>query len=206
MDCRFACPGVTLRFPYSEFSVAPMSVSPAFVDLDHRPETLNLGCGKKHVEGAVNLDVTRDTNPDVIHDLNRRPWPFADGMFDRIIAHDIIEHLDDIVGTFEEIHRVARPGAVVSIIVPHFSSSNAYTDPTHRHYFGVFSCAYFTGEHEFSFYTRVKFRRRRASIMFYPTLLNKLVWRMAEKWPAAYERRWAWLFPAWYLYFELEVL
>jgi hypothetical protein len=31
------------------------------------------------------------------------------------------------------------------------------------------------------------------------------VWRLANRYPAAYERRWAWIFPAWYLYFELEV-
>ena len=176
------------------------------LDVTDKRSILNLGCGNKHMEGAVNLDVTGDTNPDVVHDLNSRPWPFADNSFDRVVALDVIEHLDDIVATFEEIHRVCRPKAVVTITVPHFSSANAYTDPTHRHYFGIFSCSYFTGEHEFSFYTRVKFRTLRSEIVFHPTLLNKLLWRFAARWPARYERRWAWIFPAWFLHFDLEVL
>jgi len=36
--------------------------------------------------------------------------------------------------------------------------------------------------------------------------VNKLVRRLANRYPAAYERRWTWIFPAWFLYFELEVV
>lgn len=171
-----------------------------------RRTVLNLGCGTKHRADAVNLDVTSDTNPDVVHDLNVRPWPFESDSFEQVFAHDVIEHLDDVVRTFEEVHRVCRPGAVVTITVPHFSSPNAFTDPTHRHYFGYFSCSYFTGEHQFSFYTRARFRTRRSQLVFHPSPLNKIVWRLASRWPAQYERRWAWIFPAWFLFFELEVL
>ena len=167
---------------------------------------LNLGCGNKQRPDAVNVDVTASTSPDVVHDLNVRPWPFPDNRFSEVQAHDVVEHLDDIVATMEEIHRVCRDGAVVRITVPHFSCSNAFTDPTHQHYFGWFSFDYFTGEHQFSFYTQVRFRRRRSAIVFAPTLVNKLVWRLANRWPAAYESRWAWIFPAWFLSFELEVV
>ena len=167
---------------------------------------LNLGCGNKQKPDAVNLDVTRTTNPDVVHDLNVRPWPLESGQFREVLAHDVVEHLDDVVGTMEEIHRVCEHGAIIRITVPHFSCANAFTDPTHRHYFGWFSFDYFTGEHEFSFYTNVRFRRRRSEIVFAPTVVNKFVWRMANRWPAPYERRWAWIFPAWFLYFELEVM
>jgi len=167
---------------------------------------LNLGSGFKPVPGAVNLDVTSATNPDVVHDLNVAPWPFEADSFDEIHAKDVIEHLDNILQTMEEIHRVGRPGAVVQITVPHFSCSNAFTDPTHRHYFGIFSFHYFTGENEFPFYTSARFRCRASQIVFHPTLLNKIIWRLAARWPAEYERRWAWIMPAWFLSFELEVV
>jgi hypothetical protein len=36
--------------------------------------------------------------------------------------------------------------------------------------------------------------------------VNKLVWRLARRAPAAYERRYAWMFPAWFLSFELVVI
>jgi predicted SAM-dependent methyltransferase len=166
---------------------------------------LNLGCGLKHVPGAVNLDITSATNPDVVHDLNVRPWPFANNSFDEIRANDVVEHLDDLLATMEEIHRVCSPGAVVRITVPHYTASNAFTDPTHRHYFSVFSFHYFTGENQFPFYTSVRFKRRVVEIVFHPTLVNKIVWRLARRWPEAYERRWGWMFPAWFLYVELQV-
>ena len=169
-------------------------------------EILNLGCGNKHVADAVNLDVTSDTHPDVVHNLNSYPWPFPDGQFREVLAYDVIEHLDDVIRAMEEVHRVCKPGALVRITVPHFSSANAFTDPTHRHYFGWHSFHYVTGEHQFSFYTRSRYRRRNISIVFAKTLVNKIVWRLANKYPAEYERRWAWMFPAWFLSFELEVL
>lgn len=167
---------------------------------------LNLGCGRRRVEGAVNVDVTAETSPDVLHDLNVRPWPFADDSFDEVLAHDVIEHLAETIATLEEIHRVCRRGARVELTVPHFSCSNAFTDPTHRHFFGRFSFGYVTEGHELSFYSRARFVERSCRIIFHPTLLNKLVWRLANRYPAEYERRWAWLFPAWFLSVELEVV
>jgi SAM-dependent methyltransferase len=167
---------------------------------------LCLGSGHKKEPGAINVDIVADTNPDIAHDLNNRPWPLATDTFDECRAFDVIEHLEDIVATMEEIHRVCRHGAIVSITVPHFSCANAFTDPTHRHYFSWFSFNYFTGEHEFSFYTKSRFRRRSGQIVFAPTLVNKLIHRFARRFPAEYERRWAWIFPAWFLSFELEVI
>lgn len=170
-----------------------------------RRTTLNLGCGLKHVPEAVNLDITRETNPDVIHDLNQIPWPLPDNHFREVLAYDVIEHLEDFIAAMEEIHRVCSDGAVVRITVPHFSCANAYTDPTHRRLFGYFSFDYVTGEGEIQFYSCARFKKLSSRMMFYPSLLNKLVWRIANRYPAAYEQRWAWIFPAWYLYFELEV-
>jgi hypothetical protein len=167
---------------------------------------LNLGCGNKSIRGAINLDITPDTHPDVVHDLNRLPWPFADNQFHEVLAYDVIEHLHDVPAAFEEIHRISTDGALVRGTVPHFSCANAFSDPTHRHYFGRFSFGYFTGESENSFYTRVRFRERSCQIIFHPTLANKLVWRIANRYPAEYERRWAWVFPAWFLSVELEVI
>ena len=170
------------------------------------PRVLNLGSGLKPIPGAVNVDITAATRPDVVHNLNTVPWPFDVNTFEEVIAKDVIEHLDDILVTMEEIHRIAKANAVVRVTVPHFSSANAFTDPTHKHYFGRSSFHYFTGENTFSFYTKARFRRRSAQIIFRPTLVNKLLWRLAARWPDEYERRWAWIFPAWFISVELEVI
>jgi hypothetical protein len=95
---------------------------------------------------------------------------------------------------------------VVKIAVPHFSCCNAFTDITHRHYFSVRSFDYFTGDNELGFYTDRRFRKARAEIVFFPSVVNKLVWRLVRRYPAGYERRWAWAFPAWFLSFELVVV
>lgn len=167
---------------------------------------LNLGAGERRREDAVNVDLVASTSPDLVHDLDERPWPLPENHFTEVLAFDVIEHLDDVVRTMEEVHRVCADGAVVRITVPHFSSANAFTDPTHRHYFSASSFHYFTGEHRFSFYTDRRFRRVHSSIVFGPTLLNRVVSRLANRFPERYEHRWAWMFPAWFLYFELQVV
>jgi SAM-dependent methyltransferase len=168
-------------------------------------QRLNLGCGLKHDPEAVNLDVTPATNPDVVHDLNSIPWPLPDDQFGEVLAYDVVEHLDQSIAVLGEIHRVCRDQAIVRITVPHFSCANAFTDPTHRHYFGYFSLDFVTGDNELQYYTQARYKKLTSRLVFYPSLLNKIVWRLANRFPAAYERRWAWIFPAWYLYFELQV-
>lgn len=167
---------------------------------------LNLGSGRKPLPGAVNVDVTPRTRPDLLHDLDVMPWPLPEGHFTEVHAYDAIEHLRDVVRTMEEIHRVCAPGARVFITVPHFSSANSFTDPTHQHSFGARSMLYFTDEHELGFYSSARFRQHQALIVFQPSSLNKLVRRLANRFVVPYEERWAWVFPAWFLYFELEAL
>lgn len=170
------------------------------------PTTLNLGAGREYMQGAVNLDITPDTRPDVVHDLNVTPWPFGDDTFEEVTAHDVIEHLDDVLRTMEELHRICRHGAHINITVPHFSSSNAFTDPTHRRALGAFSFDYFTGRALHSYYTRVRFRLVSRAIIFRWTPVNRAIGRLANRWPDRWERRWAWLFPAVFISFRLEVL
>ncbi len=112
---------------------------------------LQLGAGEQRLASAegdaiVRVDLRADVKPDVVWDLDRTPWPLEDSSFDVIDATDVIEHLADVVRVMEEIHRVARPGALVRIVTPHFSSSNSYTDPTHRWHLGLQSFDYFRGE------------------------------------------------------------
>jgi SAM-dependent methyltransferase len=168
--------------------------------------TLNLGSGRNFQADAVNLDITSRTAPDVVHNLNARPWPFPDGRFDAVIASDVLEHLEDVAATMSELHRVCARGARLFINVPHFSSDGAYTDPTHRQYFGAFTFDYFTEGHPQAFYTEARFVNRSTQIIFRPTLVNKVIWRLARRYPHAYEERWAWIFPAWFLAVELEVV
>ena len=167
---------------------------------------LNIGCGRVRRDGAVNLDVSPEVGADVVHDLNCVPWPFDDGQFEQVFAFDVLEHVHEVPRVLEEIHRVSRPGALLHVTVPHFSSANAFTDLTHRHYFSWRSFDPYMPGDVLDFYSRARFRRRSTRISFYPGLVNRIAFQLANRWPERYERRWAWMFPAWFLYYELEVV
>ncbi len=109
---------------------------------------LDLGCGRNKRPDAVGVDVIWNEQIDVVHDLNSYPYPFADREFDDILMDNSLEHLDDIVKTLEELWRICRPGAVVTIKVPYFRSHYA-VDPTHKHYFASHSFHYFDPRHDF---------------------------------------------------------
>src|SRR5690242_19746066 len=104
--------------------------------IGHRdPEILHIGSGKRKVCGAVTMDINRAHRPDLVWDLNRFPYPLEDSSFDLAVCEHVLEHLKDVVRVMEELHRVLRPEGKVCIRVPHFSSLNANTDPTHTRRF-----------------------------------------------------------------------
>jgi SAM-dependent methyltransferase len=105
-----------------------------------------------------------------------------------------------------EVHRVLTPGGVFALTTPHFSSANAYTDPTHRRALGLRSFDYFQEGDPLEFYSAARFRKRRASLFFHGRLAGRAMAALARRWPDLYERRLAWIFPAWFMYFELEAL
>jgi SAM-dependent methyltransferase len=167
---------------------------------------LNLGCGQVRRPDAINLDVVESVNADVVHDLNRRPWPFPDGSFTEVHANDVLEHLHDTVETMRELHRVCRDGAIVNLTVPHFSSVGAFVDPTHRRFFAAGTFDYFKEGHHLAYYGAGAYRVKKLQIVFWQSLVNKLVWRLANRFPEGYEKRWAWLFPARFIFAQLEVV
>ena len=71
---------------------------------------VNLGSGHRRVEGATNLDISPATRPDVVHDLNRVPWPFPDTSFEEVLGYDVLEHVESVVAFMEEVHRISREG------------------------------------------------------------------------------------------------
>lgn len=94
---------------------------------------LNLGCGSNKLEGYVNVDRAHD--PDVKHDLEVFPWPWADSSVGEILANHILEHLGatpaGFIGVMKEMYRVCEPGAKVVIVVPHPRHDDFMNDPTH---------------------------------------------------------------------------
>ncbi|MCD6381657.1 MAG: methyltransferase domain-containing protein, partial [Candidatus Aenigmarchaeota archaeon] len=109
---------------------------------------LELGSGKKPYLGkkdekVIHLDIVKLPHVEIVHDLNKFPWPFKDNEFDEIRADNVIEHLDDLVKVMEEIWRILKPKGIVKVWVPYFAHPNAFTDITHKHFFTLHSFDYF---------------------------------------------------------------
>ena len=96
---------------------------------------LNLGCGVKRVEGWVNVDKYPGLGPDVVHDLEVLPWPWADNSVSEVLLAHVLEHLgqqtDTFLGIMRELYRICRPGAVIHVVVPHPRHDDFINDPTH---------------------------------------------------------------------------
>lgn len=102
---------------------------------------LNLGCGEFKRPGYINVDATTRCDPDVCHDLNVLPYPFAENQFEVIEASHVLEHLDNPLVAMTELHRIAQPGARLLVKVPHFS--RGFTHADHRRGFDVTFPYYF---------------------------------------------------------------
>lgn len=171
-------------------------------------KTLSLGSGKKTpAPNLVRLDISADVQPDVVWNLDQIPYPFEDNEFSEIECFDVIEHLSNLPATLEELHRILKPSGVLKITTPHFSCANSYIDPTHKFHLSYFSFDYFCDEHTLSYYSKVRYKIKHRYIQFQGGRLNRsVISRLANKFPMNYEQRWAWIFPAWFLYFELEAI
>jgi len=96
---------------------------------------LNLGCGKDHLAGWVNVDTFAAAKPDRVVDLESLPWPFPDDCADEVLLKHVLEHLGrdtpTFLGIWKELYRVCAPGASVRVVVPHPRHRDFLQDPTH---------------------------------------------------------------------------
>jgi SAM-dependent methyltransferase len=99
--------------------------------------TLDLGCGgTKQKRTSIGVDLYPAKGVDVVADL-RGPLPFADRSVDRVYAVHVLEHVLDVVGPLNELHRILADDGVLHVLSPYWRSINAVADPTHVKYLDV---------------------------------------------------------------------
>lgn len=179
----------------SQFDLRPSGPGPV----------LDVGCGSKKHPGATGIDLSADTDADVVHDLDATPWPLDGDSFDQILLQDVIEHLRDPYAVFAELHRVGRAGARVHLRTPHFSSVLAYSDPTHVHFFAAEAIAGLA-EPGFAHYSAVRFRVVRLTLDLWTPFRLLGIDRLANRHTGLYEKYLAFRFPAMNIRAEFEVL
>ncbi|MFQ5787212.1 MAG: methyltransferase domain-containing protein, partial [Thermodesulfobacteriota bacterium] len=84
---------------------------------------LHLGCGSKHFDGYVNVDIWITDATDIICDIAHLPWP--DNSVYIIESYHVIEHISHtrIMQTLAEWHRVLKPDGVLILECPHFDEA-----------------------------------------------------------------------------------
>jgi SAM-dependent methyltransferase len=102
----------------------------------HPQKICDLGCGPNKFPNSFGVDGYPFPGVDRVMNLDEA-WDLEDNSFDVIVAHQVFEHIQDPCKFLKQLHRIAKPGALIFIAVPHFSSSNSYKDPTHRRHLSV---------------------------------------------------------------------
>jgi len=88
---------------------------------------VNLGAGRKMIEGAYPLDAERGW-------LAGQAFPYEIAEVEMIHAYHFFEHLtkDEIIHVLKECQRVLVKGGLINILVPHWSSEAAHQDLDHK--------------------------------------------------------------------------
>jgi predicted SAM-dependent methyltransferase len=173
---------------------------------------LNIGCGNTSIDGFTGIDILPFENVKIVHDLNRFPYPIKDNEVEEIWMDQVLEHLNEPMQVVEELFRICKNGALITIGVPYFRSFYAIIDPTHKNYFGVNWFSYFDPSHilcQRYQYSKAKFvierivfdREFESKGFFHRTLVY-----LANKYPTFYESKISHLLPLNSLTFNLKVL
>lgn len=175
---------------------------------------LNVGCGKAKLDfpevaeasEIVGLDISPNSDADLLHNLDNYPWPVESDSVDLIIMQDILEHLEDVPAVMNEIWRIGANGCRVRIRTPHFSSWYAYNDPTHKRFFGAYVLDGFLAEKKNNLYAEGTFAMVKRVILF-PKVwrITGIAW-LANRFTHRWEQLFAFMYRAENLSFELEVL
>ena len=181
------------------------------IDEYTRARKLNIGSGSDVRGGWINLDRTNQPGIDVVHDIEDLPLPFEDNSFDVVECRDILEHVD-YIPVLKDIYRILAPGGKLHVRVPHYTSRNNYTDPTHKKRFSISTFDYFAkgtyiwkhkqGEFYFDFAfsrlenRRLNFDKSSSRVLVYNHLVEWL-FNLTPRQQVFYEMTGlSWLFPA----------
>lgn len=172
---------------------------------------LDVGCGQHKLPGSIGIDIVENSQADVVHDVTDTPWPFKNDSFDLVFANHFVEHVDDLLIFFNEVHRVLKPGGRFIMQVPYFRCVDAYADITHRHFFTSRSLDYIIKDTKLSaynytncLYTQVGFwygwpaRSRNPFVNLFKAYIIR--------YPKFYDQYLSFLLPVACLTWELEVI
>lgn len=177
--------------------------------------SIDIGCGSaKHPAARFGVDRLKLRGVDCVCDFDGGGLPFAANSIDAVFTRHTLEHVRDLEGLLREVVRVAKPGASVHVVVPHFSNTLGYSDPTHVRFFGYFTFDYYSREKHPHWWVPTY-----TSDIWFSVVRREFVFRNLSVFggilgwlfnregflPYLYESKLAWALPCLELRFELRV-
>lgn len=122
---------------------------------------INIGCGSKPIEGAINIDIYEGEGIDLVCDV-RNGLPFEDDSIDEANADYFLEQIIDnekFLFVMNEIWRVLKPGGMFKFKVPNAKYEVAFKDPFDSRYFTKETFDYFNyGTRRYDYYKGYGFK------------------------------------------------
>ena len=110
---------------------------------DAPQQFLNIGSSynfKPRSLGWVNIDIL--PIPGVDFTCDAVEMPFEDNTFFEVALEHVYEHFDEPLKVMEEVWRVSKPDALVTIRCPYYRHLDAFGDPGHKHFINEQSFVY----------------------------------------------------------------
>lgn len=125
-------------------------ISPKIISLLKQNEQgikLDLACGANKQPGFVGIDIRELPGVDIVHDLEKVPWPLPNECANLAMASHLVEHINPHGGVFlrfmDECWRVLKYNGQFVISTPYAGSPGFWQDPTHCNGCNEMTWAYF---------------------------------------------------------------
>ena len=159
-----------------------------------RKTILDLGCGNRKYkpnngEKVIGVDIDKNSQADIIWDLEKIPYPFKDKSVDIVHMSHVLEHLDEPENCLKEIYRILKKDGIFICKVPHYSSATTVSFLQHKHFFNL--AAFQTKP--FSKYFKLKKIKLNYSVFrdnFFRKVVNNVLSFFANLHPRFCERFW----------------
>jgi SAM-dependent methyltransferase len=168
---------------------------------DNEIKILDIGCGNRKVPGAIGIDFNNTLDADIVHNLNKFPYPFKDDEFDEVFIGGTLCLLDNAILVMEEVHRVCKKHAKIKIVQPYFRSVWNFADPWIKNFGTVHSFAFYDPDDPICtryMYTSARFKTVSITFDEYldnPSIIRKIVIKFATRFPRKYELYLSHFFP-----------
>ncbi|MCW4003688.1 MAG: class I SAM-dependent methyltransferase [Candidatus Bathyarchaeota archaeon] len=85
---------------------------------------------------VIGVDISKNENVDVVHNLDKMPYPFPSNYAENIVAGEVIEHLENPLAFLKECFRILKQKGVLIITTPNMTGLQHFLysqKPERRH-------------------------------------------------------------------------